>query len=137
MYLSKENIQIIFINTNSIASWVILIQFNIWAPNFTSSHKYVTKLDLYAKKKCITKCFLWRQNDFKSLLDIIKQSYKLYVQQSKVNRNEQKHHLIISVNNSKKCNQLNSKSSREDMCRLPTSFLLNIQSHVKQEVDMP
>ena len=32
---------------------------------------------------------------------------------------------------------LSSKSSREDMCRLPTSFLLNIQSHVKQEVDMP
>ena len=33
--------------------------------------------------------------------------------------------------------KLSSKSSREDMCRLPTSFLLNIQSHVKQEVDMP
>ena len=33
-------------------------------------------------------------------------------------------------------NQLSSKSSREDMCRLP-SFLLNIQSCVKQEVDMP
>ena len=43
---------------------------------------------------------------------------------------------------------LSSKSSREDMCRLPTSFLLkylvskfayvhNIQSRVKQEVDMP
>ena len=31
----------------------------------------------------------------------------------------------------------NSKSSREDMCRLPTSFLLNIQSRVNQEVDMP
>ena len=31
---------------------------------------------------------------------------------------------------------LSSKSSREDMCRLPTSFLLNIKSHVKQEVDM-
>ena len=33
--------------------------------------------------------------------------------------------------------KLSSKSSREDMCRLPTSFLLNIQSRVKQEVDMP
>ena len=33
--------------------------------------------------------------------------------------------------------KLSSKSSREDMCRLPTSFLLNIQSCVKQEVDMP
>ena len=33
--------------------------------------------------------------------------------------------------------KLNSKSSRQDMCRLPTSFLLNIQSRVKQEVDMP
>ena len=33
--------------------------------------------------------------------------------------------------------ELSSKSSREDMCRLPTSFLLNIQSRVKQEVDMP
>ena len=33
--------------------------------------------------------------------------------------------------------QLSSKSSREDMCRLPTSFLLNIQSRLKQEVDMP
>ena len=32
---------------------------------------------------------------------------------------------------------LSSKSSREDMCRLPTSFILNIQSYVKQEVDMP
>ena len=32
--------------------------------------------------------------------------------------------------------KLSSKSSREDMCRLPTSFLLNIQSRVKQEVDM-
>ena len=32
---------------------------------------------------------------------------------------------------------LSSKSSREDMCRLPTSFLLNIQSRVKQEVDIP
>ena len=32
--------------------------------------------------------------------------------------------------------KLISKSSREDMCRLPTSFLLNIQSRVKQEVDM-
>ena len=30
-----------------------------------------------------------------------------------------------------------SKSSREDMCRLATSFLLNIQSRVKQEADMP
>ena len=30
--------------------------------------------------------------------------------------------------------KLSSKSSREDMCRLPTSFLLNIQSRVKQEV---
>ena len=37
----------------------------------------------------------------------------------------------------KVCYQLSSKSSREDMCRLPTSFLLNIQSHVKQEVDIP
>ena len=34
-------------------------------------------------------------------------------------------------------NLLSSKSSRKDMCRLPTSFLLNIQSRVKQEVDMP
>ena len=33
--------------------------------------------------------------------------------------------------------KLSSKSSREDMCRLPTSFLLNIQSRVKQEVDIP
>ena len=33
--------------------------------------------------------------------------------------------------------ELSSKSSREDMCRLPTSFLLNIQSRVKQEVDIP
>ena len=33
--------------------------------------------------------------------------------------------------------ELSSKSSREDMCRLPTSFLLNIQSRVKQEGDMP
>ena len=33
--------------------------------------------------------------------------------------------------------KLSSKSSREDMCRLPTSFLLNIQSRVKQEVDKP
>ena len=32
---------------------------------------------------------------------------------------------------------LSSKSSREDMCRLPTSFVLNIQSRVKQEVDIP
>ena len=31
---------------------------------------------------------------------------------------------------------LSSKSSREDMCRLSTSFLLNIESRVKQEVDM-
>ena len=30
-----------------------------------------------------------------------------------------------------------SKSSREDMCCLPTSFLLNIQSRIKQELDMP
>ena len=30
-----------------------------------------------------------------------------------------------------------SKSSRESMCRLPTCFLLNIQSRVKQEVDIP
>ena len=29
-----------------------------------------------------------------------------------------------------------SRSSREDMCRLPT-FLLNIQSRVKQDLDMP
>ena len=29
--------------------------------------------------------------------------------------------------------KLSSKSSREDMCRLPTSYLLNIQSRVKQE----
>ena len=28
--------------------------------------------------------------------------------------------------------KLSSKSSREDMCRLPTSFLLNIESRVKQ-----
>ena len=35
------------------------------------------------------------------------------------------------------CQSLSSKSSREDMCRLSTSFLLNIQSRVKQEVDMP
>ena len=33
--------------------------------------------------------------------------------------------------------KLSSKSSREDMCRLPNSFLLNILSRVKQEVDMP
>ena len=33
--------------------------------------------------------------------------------------------------------KLSSKSSREDMCRLPASFLLNIQSRVKQEVDIP
>mgnify|MGYP003692105769 CR=1 FL=1 len=33
--------------------------------------------------------------------------------------------------------KLSSKSSREDMCRLPTSFLWNIQSRAKQEVDMP
>ena len=32
--------------------------------------------------------------------------------------------------------KLSSKSSREDMCRLHTSFLLNIQSRVKQKVDM-
>ena len=32
--------------------------------------------------------------------------------------------------------ELSSKSSREDMYHLPTSFLLNIQSRVKQEVDM-
>ena len=32
--------------------------------------------------------------------------------------------------------ELGNKSSREDMCRLPTSFLLNIQSRVEQEVDM-
>ena len=33
--------------------------------------------------------------------------------------------------------KLSSKSFREDMCRLPTSFLLNTQSRVKQEEDMP
>ena len=33
--------------------------------------------------------------------------------------------------------KLSSKSSREDMCRLPTFFLLNIQSGFKQEVNMP
>ena len=33
--------------------------------------------------------------------------------------------------------KLSSKSSREDMCRLPTSLKLNIQSRFKQEVDIP
>ena len=42
----------------------------------------------------------------------------------------------LELENLKNIMKLSSKSSREDMCRLPTSFLLNIQSRVKQEVDM-
>ena len=42
-----------------------------------------------------------------------------------------------SINGHQLGSELSSKSSREDMCRLPTSVLLNIQRLVKQEVDMP
>ena len=44
---------------------------------------------------------------------------------------------IIHIDSWVYLTQLSSKSSREDMCLLSTSFLLNIQSGVKQKVDMP
>ena len=43
----------------------------------------------------------------------------------------------LLINEARMKKKLSSKSSWEDMCRLPISFLLNIQSRLKQEVDIP